>query len=569
MTRPSRLCFALLALFLPATALAENPPTIAVDELQPGDRGYGLTVFRGDSIEKFDVEVIDIFRNALPGQDLILIRCSRHGEDGYPIEESGVIGGMSGSPIYFKDRLAGALAYGWGFQKEPIAGVTPIANMLAEADRPDDRFGALAPGDPWGDGPIRPVDTPLVVSGLAPRFYDELRETFEGRHFFPLLGGGGEGAGGQGPTTLEPGSAVAVSLMEGDVDFAAIGTVTAVLDDGRVLAFGHPFFQAGPVAWQMKTAWITTVVKSISRSNKLGHALHPVGTLTKDRQAAVVGHLGEEPELLPIECVVKNKATGASNTFRSRAVDHPSLTPILVNMALSSFAESAEPIMDRNTVYATVRVQTDTLGTLEVTDLFASGSGSFDSNLLAPFNLLYANDFRRVKIQRIDATLEVVHEDRSAAITSLAVDRRHVRAGETVECLVTLRQFDHREEHLVRIDLAVPEDLAPGQYDLVVQGGNGVLPQYAPPRSPEEIARWISTWYRADHLVASLSTPRLALSYEGTRLDDLPPSVLGSLLTPNASGEVQTVVLEVRSAKEVPWVVQGTQGLTLVVEERK
>ncbi|MDW8344513.1 MAG: SpoIVB peptidase S55 domain-containing protein, partial [Verrucomicrobiae bacterium] len=238
------------------------PPILRPEQLRPGMRGYGLSVFRGTEPERFEVEILGVLPNAFPKQDLILIRMS-----GADLEKHKVIAGMSGSPIYIEDKLIGALGYGWAFENEPMAGVTPIHNMLADLQRPPappaaDRRTELWPtqlpassvGTLPGVTPSRlalesprPLVTPLACAGFRPQTLQPWADWLERLGFWPVTaGGGGLGgeADGKGPVALVPGSAMGVQLVRGDFNATAVGTVTHVIGD-RVLAFGHPFFQMG------------------------------------------------------------------------------------------------------------------------------------------------------------------------------------------------------------------------------------------------------------------------------------------------------------------------------------
>jgi hypothetical protein len=258
-----------------------------VSQLKPGMRGYGLTVFKGTKIERFEVEVVGVLENALYGYPLVMIMMR-----GGPITERGamVIAGMSGSPIFVEGKILGALAYGFGFPKEPVALVTPLEAMLtnlhprAESQLADLRGGRMirkpvriagvryagvyigheqptTPNVAWA----RPLMTPIMVSGVSPRTMKYLETLFKPRGFTPLLAPGGDTAK-QVPVRFEPGAAVATPLATGDIDLSAIGTLTYRKGD-YVLAFGHPFFGVGAVEMPMHAAEIVDVFSSYARSH--------------------------------------------------------------------------------------------------------------------------------------------------------------------------------------------------------------------------------------------------------------------------------------------------------------
>jgi hypothetical protein len=263
----------LLSLVTSLVQAAENDvgPTISVDQIKPGMVGYGLTVFSGTKPERFSVRVIAVMRNFLPKQDLILIQ-----SDDPRLVHSGIAQGMSGSPIYFEDRLAGALAYGWGFAKDPLAGVTPIASMTKELERtlrptPD----GLATPAPVAAAPslegLHPAAVPLQVSGLTADAVDELSKALSPYHLTPQQGGGAARAkksAAKAGLRFEPGSSIAVELIRGDISAVGTGTVTALAGD-RVLAFGHPMFNSGQVALPIATSTVHTFMSSLNTSAHL------------------------------------------------------------------------------------------------------------------------------------------------------------------------------------------------------------------------------------------------------------------------------------------------------------
>src|SRR5579883_3055694 len=279
------------------------PRTIPLTEIKPGMTGYGLTVFQGTRPERFAVKVIGILHNFLPQQDIILIE-----SDDERLKHSGIVAGMSGSPIYLigpdGDRLAGALAYGWHFAKDPIAGVTPIGSMLAELERPlrgrehtpvaeaanDARFrerttpNLVAASAPDPSSPsLVPAAVPLSLSGFAAPAFEELTKWLAPYHVTPLAAGGAAPAHADGPTRFEPGSSISVDLIRGDMSATATGTVTWV-DGDKVLAFGHPMFNLGEIYLPISTAEVHTVLSAVSSSFKIASPLRELGTLVQDRQ---------------------------------------------------------------------------------------------------------------------------------------------------------------------------------------------------------------------------------------------------------------------------------------------
>ena len=332
-------------------------------EVRPGMTGYGLTVFHGSKIERFDVEVVSILKNFNPKCDVVLIRCK-----GDYLEHTGSIAGMSGSPIFLTDaaghdRMIGAFAYGWPLTKDPVAGVQPIEYMLqlpvakhSDANNSGTSPATLPSADAhlsptktrisqhaswslqeagmlpvaWqngrgahtnlsvkadgrsspllgdGAGPrIEPLATPLMTSGMSPRVFEQLAPRFREAGLIPLQAGiGGSAPAGNGDDKLAPGSVLAVPLLTGDMEMTAIGTVTEVIGN-RVWGFGHPFNNEGPISLPMGSGVINGVIANLNTSFKLGSLTQTRGTLTTDGSVGVAGESGAGPAGVPIDIVVQ------------------------------------------------------------------------------------------------------------------------------------------------------------------------------------------------------------------------------------------------------------------------
>ncbi|MGD8861284.1 MAG: SpoIVB peptidase S55 domain-containing protein [Myxococcales bacterium] len=425
------------ALLLSIAALASGESrTISVDEIRPGMKGYGLTVFRGTKPERFDVEVIDVLANFRPGQDLILVRTP------HPVlDEAIAVGGMSGSPIYLDGRLAGAYAYGWLFGKEPVAGVTPIENMLREMVRPVDpelwralgtlpklstpvqarseararaaarrparglkphlgqRSGALSalrqharamgyaespsprlslPTRSETVAPFR-VATPLLLSGMDRQVAELLRAELEpfGLHALQTGGSGGTGAAGEaasGPARFVDGGAIGVQLIGGDIDATAIGTVTHV-HGHRLVAFGHPMMNAGQPALPTTTARVLHVLASERRSFKIAQAQRPLGTLIHDRQSAIVIDTDYEADTIPMRIRLEGVEGAPRTEWNVRLASNRMLTPMLGFSAMINAISATSAERSDAVFEVDSRVELERHGVVELKDVGYSGAG--------------------------------------------------------------------------------------------------------------------------------------------------------------------------------------------------
>src|SRR5215212_40078 len=346
----SRLSLALSLLFtLTAATAAASADTMPLSQIQKGMKGYGLTVFEGTKVERFDVEILGVLNNIGPSQDLILARV-----DSPVVKRAGVIAGMSGSPIFIDGKVIGALAYAWQFAKEPVAGITPIEEMLKISQRIAPAGATLAGATPRMSGsemlksiadrkldgafqalmktfsatPVstvngaRPIALPLSLSSFAPepiaRFSPELER----------LG-------------------VVAVLLNGDFTVAATGTVTYI-DGDRVYAFGHPFLDMGEISFPMATSEIVTVLPSVASSFKFSNTGPVVGALRQDRAAGIMGVVGENAQLIPVEITLNG--AGPEQVYRVNVVRNSRLSPIMLAMVTDSVIANAQRAAGERTV---------------------------------------------------------------------------------------------------------------------------------------------------------------------------------------------------------------------------
>ena len=605
-----------------SVGLARAGETVARDDiLKPEDvkagmKGFGLTVFQGSEPERFTIEVIGRLRNMLPQQDIILIR-SRDEK----LKDSKVVAGMSGSPIYVecadgKERLIGALAYGWGFTVEAIAGVTPITNMLAGLDEvklegeleeakpgaakradmkrkasgprahasappedaadlvigaidPERARAALEPPPAPAPGELRPVVTPLMVSGLRPSTIAEVRRMFAPFGLEPVQGGAGSGTGAPGKggkISFTPGDAIGVQLMRGDSDFTATGTVTYV-DGDHVLAFGHPFFEAGRWEAPVTKAEVVLILASQARSFKLSNSGVVAGRLLDDQQSCIVAELGGKVEMTP--CTVKVRGPGRpERTFNFEMIRHQALTSRLAFFAVSDSVRSAFPLADDAVI--TVKQRLDISGdrVLELETVTAAG-GSFSYSMTGPLSAVLSNPFERVMIERMSFDILVEPGRRTAHITSATPARREAKPGEEVTIRVRMRPFgrDWDEEEEIEIVVRIPEDTSPGKFGIRVVPGSSVRPDVAPIRNLDQYIAGVAKLRPPTSLVAIVPRPTRGLRRDGRVMPSLPASVMNVLVPAGASGPGpsgdRTLV-----EKKTDWVLSGGAGVTIDILKR-
>lgn len=557
-----------------------GPPSIASKDLRPGMKGYGLTVIRGTKIERFDIEVIGVLENAMPLQDMILIRC-----EGLGLDHSGIVAGMSGSPVFIHDAvkgdlLVGALSYGFPFNKDPVAGVTPIANMLPEMERklvpvpvnqrvvPASKSSAQAVHLPTG-GDLMPVDVPLVLSGFAPDVVDAMRGPLRDLGFPVVqLATGGSSRPSTTTPRFEPGSAISLSLLRGDMTMTGIGTVTWV-DGEHFIAFGHPFKGLGQVHLPVGGADIQWILNSVSSSFKMGYALGDVGVLDQDRQSAIAGRMDARATMVPIRVVVTNRDRQDSHTWNVEVTDQPLFFPLAASMVVGNAVRSSEPIAEN--VALSMKLRFD-LGKahapieLEETVTGLSGMssvGEVGGLVMNVAKALVYNGFERLRVERIDASVEVADDRNVAFLEAVRPQSEEVDVGEPIPLRVRLNRPN---ADAVWVTLTLPplsRDLAGSTLQVQVGAEKNLAPEQAEPATIEDVLTFLRTQIPRNRLAAVVTLPEPTLMLRGARLVGLPLAV---------RDEVAGHQVQLRAGKEtlrthidLPWTLNGTVTLKLRV----
>jgi hypothetical protein len=597
---------------LGAAGLTAATQTMPVSEIRPGMVGIGRTVFNGTKVEEFRAQVLGVIENVMgPQRNLILARL-----EGGPLADTGVIAGMSGSPVYVDGRLIGAVSYSLGsFSKEPIAGITPIDEMTDAtalgtprppgakvhieypftadalmaafkkasdwtrpfADRPDD--ARVLEGGPFVSGVsgtgvatmLRPIATPLVMSGFQPDLMDTLGAAFRDQGFLPAGAAATAGAAGlmsfDGP--IKPGDAVGVNFVSGDLLLGGTGTVTHI-DGDRIYAFGHPMYNLGPTQFPMTRAYVYTVLPSLFSSTKLSTTGETIGTLLQDRATAIAGRLGAGPKMIPVTLALSSDR-GPSRTFRFEVVRDQMFTPLMTYSALLNTMTSYERQFGSATYALKGRAELKGHDALNFENIFAGESPSTpaSSYVVGPLTALITNDNEPVEVERLDLTIRSTEEPKLARLERVWIDEPRPRAGRTVPLKVLLRTF--RGEDILRtIPIAIPSN-ATGSLSLMVSDGQRLqqaelrearLPQ---PRSVPQIVRAINHVRRNNTLYIKLLSGDAGAVVNGEPLSSLPPSVLAVLESDRAGGTFNPLHSATLAEWELPTdhFVSGVRTLTI------
>ncbi|MBI3448104.1 MAG: hypothetical protein HY049_04170 [Acidobacteria bacterium] len=548
--------------------------TISFGEIRAGMKGYGRTVFLGTKIESFDVEVIGTLTNIAPKKNLILARLS-----GGPLAITGVLEGMSGSPVYLDGRLAGAVAYAWGFAKEPICGVTPIDEMIDVMSRAASADSASAAwpriGDPGSTalltepgrasaflreritrlvasgGPgLTPMRLPLVFggaarSGAAGAEMDAFRRAFQSLGLSPVVAGGAGGdSGRRDDAPFEPGSALGVQIVRGDVETAAIGTVTFVRGD-EIVAFGHPFFNLGPTALPMTRAYVHGYFPSLENSFKLASATGPAGMITQDRFPGIAGNVTAQAAMVPVTLHVSS-GKGREETYRFEIAADPLITPIFLHMSVLEILSASEKDVGDVTVSLRKGSKIRLEGGLKV-DIENLYSGD-ESEVMASATVAYMtyllmnNPDRPSHVEGIDLDVAYADDRRLARIDRVWCDRYSAAPGETIPLHVSLVPY-RGEPVTVTIPLEIPKEAPEGRALLQVgdaltlsrmeyQAGGASFQ----PASLEQLVFLLNRIRTNNTIYATLVRPDNGAFVAGERLPNLPPSIASVLVPPELEG---------------------------------
>src|SRR5438552_5294957 len=468
--------------------LAAGPQsTMGVDEIRPGMLAVGRTVFEGTRVEEFKVNILGVLENVIgTHRNLILARL-----EGGPLANTGVIAGMSGSPVYIDGRLIAAVSYALGqFSKEPIAGITPIAEMTDAtafndvrpaaakvhvefpltrenldaafrralswnrpcADRPGDAalVGASA-GSAFGGVSgaeigtlLRPIATPLMMSGFEPGISDLLSGAFGAQGFIPT-GRGAVARAGEKPYEgpLKAGDAIGVMLVSGELELGATGTVTHV-DGDKVYAFGHPLYNLGPTAFPMTRAYVYTVLPSLASSLKVSTTGEIIGSFLQDRAVAIAGKLGPGPKTIPVTLTLEQQAGRApKRTFHFQLANDQMFTPLMTAAAIASTLGAYERQYGSATFRVTGTARLNKHDAVTFDNIFSGDQPAVNAAtyIAAPVAALLGNDYEKVDIDGIDLSITSVEEPRTATLERVWLDDQRPRAGHRVALKVLLRSY--------------------------------------------------------------------------------------------------------------------------------
>jgi hypothetical protein len=468
-------------------AQTAKPEIMPLNQIQAGMKGVAYTVFEGTKPESMEVEVLGVLKNANgPKGDIILVRLG-----GEKAKYTGVVAGMSGSPVYFNGKLAGALAFRIGeFSKEPIAGVTPISEML--------EISALdsAPANPSVEaksvpvfatktsGPglssntqdfanyLKPIDTPLVFSGFSEDSVRTFASKFASRGIVPVMGVGSVSDAPQ-PEAMVPGSAVSAVLVRGDMNIAATCTVTYI-DANRLLACGHPLMQFGMVDLPMTKATVLATLPSPLNAFKIVNATETVGAFVQDRHTGILGEFGKKPEMIPVTLTIHGGPSEKS--FHYEVLNNARLSPIAMATTVYNALRGVNEYGDEASYSMKGSISVEGFPEVKLQDMFSSGEGQQPAAMLAAssiadrFGRIFDNPYSTPAISGLNLDFELTSARRWARLESARTDVNEARPGDDINVEVLLRPY-RGEAVIQRIPIHVPSS-AQGTLHILVSDGD-------------------------------------------------------------------------------------------------
>ena len=593
----------------PLSSRSNGPALFPLEDLRPGMKGTARTVFSGSETEEFGVEILGVLPG-FPGprQSAIIARLS-----GPNVQKTGVFAGMSGSPVYIDGKIVGAIAFSFPFSKEPIAGITPIKQMIelfnkgSENERVKPKepravsFAQLA-GTDWkpnlpkpaissvsllapvsAGSPLMPllgqqmapIATPLVFSGITQESLSMFAPQLMANGLLPV-----SGAGGSAPITplaevtektFPAGSSISVQLVRGDYSLAAAGTVT-MRDGDRIYAFGHPFLSLGASDMPMAESSVVTVIPNVNNSFKLAVPGSMVGSISQDRASGIFGMLRQAPKMIPVK-VNLHTSRDRTETYSYEVATDSFLTPLLLNLTIFNTITSSERVLGESTITVKGEIKVKGQEPIQIDRRFSNNQSHIQAagSIAVPVGSLLNSGFDDVQLDGITLDISSSETKYAGTLERITLDRTEVRRGEKVEVQAYVRT-ESGKQFVQRIPVQIPEDAALGQL-LVFVGDGGALQEGSAakafvPQDLGQLVRAINTVKKSDRLYVKLFRITAGAVIGTSELPSLPPSMVATLNSDRTSGGYTPTVLSPVYEMELPpaeFVISGQQLIAIDV----
>lgn len=543
-----------------------NPEVIPMSEIKEGMEGVGYTVIHGTNVEPFKVKVISVLKKMWNGSDAILIQL-----EGLNLEHSGTVAGMSGSPIYFDGKIAGALAFGWNYSKDPIAGVTPIEEMYKLYNDTNVRPTGLKGGNA--------LQTPLMFSGFNANSFNEYSSKFKEMGFYPMQAGGTVSDTNQSSKFLF-GDSVAIVLVDGDLSIAGVGTVSHT-DDEKFLLFGHSMWGKGHLRAPVSRAYINHIVASVASSFKIGAAYsNYLGYTVYDGTFGVSGVYGEVPEdtMIPVSLKVEDQ-NFLNRDFNLRVLNDPTYFSQLLSMAIYEAISSTAGSEEEGVFSISYEIETDYFDEpykIEERILSYSSKDAFReaiNQLVAPIDFFIYNNFNRVAIKSIKLSVKRSNLEYGFINDITLLEPRAV-AGETIHLRVGVTPYG-KEKTYVDIPVKLPVNLNTDVYS--IYAANEYIYAYAQKlfmpskykiRSLDDVMKYYSKSYDDKALKVWLYSSSRGVQIGEYSYPTLPMSKYG-VMAKDATSDKAAVITDINGNYNMPYSILGLMKIDIIIEGAK
>lgn len=585
-----------------------------IEDLRPGMKGIGKTCYQGMKPEEFQVEILGVLHRMNPGANAVLAKFS-----GGLLDKVGIFEGMSGSPVFIDGKLLGAVAFSYSFAKEAIGGITPITQMV-DAFKESEAFPSgiiykksrlwnyrlplpshgikssevpmflsrIQQQQVWtaaGGHNLIPIATPLSLGGFHNQTLKLFAPQFRELGMSIQQGSGGMEPGSEGTEnnklsgvlSFEPGSNIVVSLVQGDLDVSAGGTVTYV-DGDRLYAFGHNLLELGYTELPMHAASAITVFPSLESSFKILEAGPLVGTIRQDRGMGIYGIIGERPHMVPMR-IQLTTSRGVKKIFNYELVNDSLLTPLLVNLTLYNTIVASERAQGAVTLNIKGKIDIKNEDAVEVTNSFSSDEDAAETaslSIAVPVNYLMSAGYKNLDIEKINLEISAFEKDQTAALESIRLNRTEVKAGETVDLEVSYRRVNGellQDTYPVKI----PENASSGLLNLLVADGSTIMSideqeegENLIPRDLSQLIKLVNSLRKNDHLYLRFFRRESGVVVNGEGMPGLPPSILSIMKSERKAGAVSMVHTSALREYELPateYMIAGYKMLNLTVKQ--
>ena len=541
----------------------DNPQVIPISEITEGMEGVGYTVIHGTNVEPFKVKVISVLRKMWHGSDAILIEL-----EGLNLEHSGTVAGMSGSPIYFDGKIAGALAFGWNYAKDPIAGVTPIEEMYKlYNDTNASKVASISKNS---------LQTPLMFSGFNGDSFLEYSDKFKEMGFYPMQAGGSISDINQSGKFLF-GDSVAIVLIDGDFSIAGVGTVSHT-DDEKFLLFGHSMWSKGRLRAPVSRAYINHIVASTASSFKIGAAYsNYLGYTVYDGTFGVSGIYGEVPEntMIPVNLQVEDQSF-LNKDFNFRVLNDPTYFSYLLSMAIYTAVTSSAGSDEDGVFSVSYEIETDYFEEpYKVTDriLSYSSKDAFKTaieQLIAPVDFFIYNNFNRVGIKSIKLSIKRSNLE-YAFLNDITLLEPKAKAGETIHLRVGITPYG-KEKTYINIPVKLPVNLTTDVYS--IYAANEYIYNYAERlfmpnkykiRSLDDVMRIYGKSYDDKALKVWLYSSARGVQIGKDSFPMLPISKFG-VMANNYTSDKASVINAIEGQFDMPYSILGLMKIDIIIE---